>query len=64
MLAWGATTELDVRHMTWRQWRFLKQVGLRGYLPDGLINPAFRVGSPLRDGAAAELAITTGMRLR
>ncbi|WP_218893030.1 hypothetical protein [Streptomyces sp. Ag109_G2-15] len=50
--------------MTWRQWRFLKQVGLRGYLPDGLINPAFRVGSPLRDGAAAELAITTGMRLR
>lgn len=64
VLAWGATTELDVRHLTWRQWRFLKQVGLRGYQPDGLIDPAFRVRSPLRNSAAAELAVTTGMRLR
>lgn len=64
VLAWGATTELDVRHLTFRQWRFLKQVGLRGYLPDGLLDPAFRVRSPLRNSAAGELAITTGMRLR
>ncbi|ELS58960.1 hypothetical protein [Streptomyces viridochromogenes] len=64
VLARGATTELDVRHLTWRQWRFLKQVGLRGYQPDGLIDPAFRVRSPLRNSAAAELAVTTGMRLR
>ncbi|WP_176969299.1 hypothetical protein [Streptomyces sp. 2314.4] len=64
MLAWGATTELDVRHLTLRQWRCLKQVGLRGYLPDGLLDPAFRVRSPLRNSGAGELTITSGMRLR
>ncbi|MDG5809300.1 site-specific integrase [Streptomyces ossamyceticus] len=64
VLAWGATTELDVRHLTFRQWRFLKQVGLRGCLPDGPVDPAFRGRSPLRNSAAGELAITTGMRLR
>ncbi|MFJ7060023.1 site-specific integrase [Streptomyces microflavus] len=64
VLAWGATTELDVRHLTFRQWRFLKQVGLRGYRPDGLLDPTFRVSSPLRNSAGGELAITTGMRLR
>ncbi|MFD8544965.1 tyrosine-type recombinase/integrase [Streptomyces sp. NPDC059649] len=64
VLAWGATTELDVRHLTYRQWRFFKQVGLRGYLPGDRIDPAFRGRSPLRNSAGAELAITTGMRLR
>jgi hypothetical protein len=64
VLSWGATTQLDVRHLTWRQWNFLKQVGLRGYLPDGRVDRTFRGRSPLRDSAAPELSITTGMRLQ
>ncbi|MFF7975871.1 recombinase XerD [Streptomyces sp. NPDC007905] len=64
VLSWGATTQLDVRHLTWRQWNFLKQVGLRGYLPNGRVDRAFRGRSPLRNSAAPELAITTGMRLQ
>ncbi|MGW2746556.1 hypothetical protein [Streptomyces sp. NPDC001450] len=64
VLAWGATTELDARHLTFRRWRFLKQVGLRGCLPDGLVDPAFRGRSSLRNSAAGELAITTGILSR
>ncbi|AYN40197.1 recombinase XerD [Streptomyces dangxiongensis] len=64
VLSWGAVSELDVRHLTYRQWRFLKQVGLRGYLPDGRLDPAFRCRTPLRNSVAPELAITTGMRSR
>ncbi|MGW9025384.1 recombinase XerD [Streptomyces sp. NPDC055722] len=64
VLSWGATTQLDVRHLTWRQWNFLKQVGLRGYLPDGRVDRTFRGRSPLRDSVGPELSITTGMRLQ
>jgi integrase len=64
VLSWGATSELDVRHLTFRQWRFFKQVGLRGLLPDARVDRAFRGQSPLRNSAAGELAITTGTRLR
>jgi hypothetical protein len=34
------------------------------FLDLGLVDPAFRGRSPLRNSAAGELAITTGMRLR
>ncbi|WP_030246328.1 tyrosine-type recombinase/integrase [Streptomyces sp. NRRL S-350] len=64
VLAWGAVSQLDVRHLTFEQWRFLKDVGLRGLLPDGGLDPSFRGRNPLRDSCAAELAISTGMRLR
>jgi integrase len=64
VLAWGDTSELDVRHLTYEQWRFLKQVGLRGLLPDGRADRTFRTSAPLRNSAAGELAVTTGMRLR
>lgn len=64
VLSWGATAQLDVRHLTYRQWRFFKQVGLRGLLPDDRIDPGFRGRNALRNSAASELAITTGMRLR
>jgi integrase len=64
VLAWGATTELDVRHLAYEQWRFLKQVGLRGLLPDGGLDRSFRGLAPLRNSGAAELSVTTGMRLR
>jgi integrase len=64
VLAWGATADLDVRCLTYRQWRLLRQVGLRGLLPGGEADRSFRGGDPLRNCAAAELAVTTGMRLR
>ncbi|WP_245789022.1 tyrosine-type recombinase/integrase [Amycolatopsis marina] len=64
ILAWGAVSDLNIRHLTHRQWRFLKQIGLRGLLPEDRVDPAFRGSSPLRNAAAAELAVTTGMRLR
>jgi integrase len=64
VLSWGATTQLDVCHLTWRQWNFFKQIGLRGYLPNGRVDRTFRGRSPLRNSAAPELAITTGMRLQ
>lgn len=64
VLAWGDTSELDVCHLTYEQWRFLKQVGLRGLLSDGRADGSFRVSAPLRNSSAGELAVTTGMRLR
>jgi integrase len=64
VLAWGATVDLDVRCLTYRQWRLLRQVGLRGLLPGGDADRSFRGRDPLRNCAAAELAVTTGMRLR
>lgn len=60
----GPAPQLDVRPLTYRQWRFLRQVGLLGLLPDGRSDPSFRGLNRLRNTAAAELAITTGMRLR
>ncbi|MFD8621960.1 MULTISPECIES: hypothetical protein [unclassified Streptomyces] len=41
VLSWGATAALDVRHLTYEQWRFLDRVGLRGLLPDGTADPSF-----------------------
>ncbi|RST25317.1 recombinase XerD [Streptomyces sp. WAC04770] len=64
VLAWGATAELDVRHLTFEQWWFLDRVGLRGLLPDGAADPAFRSGHALRDSCGGNLSITTGLRLR
>ncbi|WP_433194470.1 tyrosine-type recombinase/integrase [Nocardia sp. CA-107356] len=64
VLSWGATAALDVRHLTYKQWRFLNSVGLRGLLPDGAADPSFRSAHTLRDSAAGSLAITTGLRLR
>ncbi|MFB6878666.1 hypothetical protein [Streptomyces sp. NPDC056323] len=55
---------MDVRHLSFGQWRFLKQVGLRGLLPDDRMDRSFRGSAPLRNSSAGELAVTTGMRLR
>ncbi|GGP72278.1 hypothetical protein GCM10010214_53950 [Streptomyces abikoensis] len=64
VLSVSVVNDLDVRHLTYSQWRFLKQVGLRGLLPDERVDRSFRGAAPLRNSAAAELAVTTGMRLR
>ncbi|MEU0936082.1 hypothetical protein [Embleya sp. NPDC005971] len=53
-----------MRHLSHAQWRLLHLVGLGGSLPDGGPDPAFRGRNRLRDMAAGELAVTTGMRLR
>jgi integrase len=63
-LSGGPVPQLDVRPLSYRQWRFFKQVGLLGQLPDGRVDASFRGRDRLRNAAAAELAITTGMRLR
>src|SRR5699024_4345559 len=56
--------EMDVRALTHDQWKQFKNVGLGGQLPDGLMDMSFRGRSVQRDTTAAELAITTGLRLQ
>ena len=53
---------MDIRHMTLAQYRYFRDVGLGGQLPDSRVNPAFRGQAPLRNRAAADLALCTGMR--
>jgi integrase len=61
---WGSPKTDDIHHLTHAQWRFFKLAGLGGQLPDGSADRAWRGTAPLRAMAAAELAVTTGMRLR
>ena len=63
-LSWGPVADLDVRHLSRRQWVMLHRVGLGGELPDGSVDVRFRGRDRLRNMAAAELAVTSGMRLR
>ncbi|MFF7249973.1 site-specific integrase [Embleya sp. NPDC008237] len=63
-LSWGSVNTLDVRHLSHPQWQMLHRVGLGGLRPDGDVDPAFRGRDRLRNMAAGELAVTTGMRLR
>ncbi|MFB7509156.1 hypothetical protein [Streptomyces broussonetiae] len=56
--------DLDVRHLTYRQWQLLHRVGLGGDLPDGSPDPRFRGRDRLRNMSAAEATVTSGMRLR
>ena len=53
---------MDIRHMTLAQYRYFRDVGLSGQLPDSRANPDFRGQAPLRNRAAADLALSTGMR--
>lgn len=63
-LSWGAAADLDVRHLSRAQYVMLQRVGLGGDLPDGSADPGFRRAGRLRNMVAADLAVTTGMRLR
>ncbi|WP_406290473.1 hypothetical protein [Embleya sp. NBC_00896] len=42
VLSVTVVNDLDVRHLTYSQWRFLKQVRLRGLLPDKRSDRSFR----------------------
>lgn len=63
-LAPRAQRGMDIRHMTLSQYRFFRDVGLAGQDPGGQINDQFRGQAPLRNRAAADLALSTGMRPR
>jgi hypothetical protein len=53
---------MDIRHMTLGQYRFFRDVGLGGLLPDSRCDDGFRGRAPHRGRAAADLALSTGMR--
>ena len=53
---------MDIRHLTLAQYRYFRDVGLAGQLPNTRPSSEFRGRVPLRDRAAADLALSTGMR--
>jgi hypothetical protein len=53
---------MDIRHMTLAQYRYFRDVGLGGQLPDSQASIVFRGRAPIRNRAAADLALSTGMR--
>ncbi len=53
---------MDIRHMTLAQYRYFRDVGLGGQVPNSEVSPAFRGRAPLRNRAATDLALCTGMR--
>ncbi len=53
---------MDIRHMTLGQYLFFRDVGLGGLLPDSRCDDGFRGRAPQRNRAAADLALSTGMR--
>ncbi|MEU9922102.1 hypothetical protein AB0H51_12545 [Streptomyces griseoluteus] len=53
---------MDIRHLTLSQYRYFRDVGLGGQLPDSRVDLSFRGWSPHRNRAAADLALGTGMR--
>lgn len=53
---------MDIRHMTLAQYRYFRDVGLSGQLPGSQASTVFRGRAPLRNRAAADLALSTGMR--
>ncbi|WP_260761921.1 site-specific integrase [Mycobacterium sp. SMC-4] len=56
-------TELDVRALSHEQWTAFRNIGMGGELPSGEFDPSYRGRSTVRNTCAAELALTTGMRL-
>lgn len=56
-------SEPDIRPLTREQWVAFRDVGLRGLLPSGEMDPSWRGRSSLRSMAGAEVAVTTGMRV-
>jgi integrase len=59
----GVTRDLRVRHMTLEQYRYFRDVGLAGQLPEGTVDRSFRGRFPHRSRAGVELGLLTGMRL-
>ncbi|NED19516.1 hypothetical protein G3I31_15585 [Streptomyces sp. SID9913] len=55
---------MDIRHLTFEQYRYLRDVGLGGQLPNAEVDRTFRGWSPLRGRAGSDIALGSGMRWR
>ena len=53
---------MDIRHMTLAQYRYFRDVGSGRQLPNSQASNVFRGRAPIRNRAAADLALSTGMR--
>ncbi|MEU1379492.1 hypothetical protein [Streptomyces albidoflavus] len=63
-LAPRARAGMDIRHLTFDQYRYFRDVGLGGQLPDAQVDRTFRGWSPLRGRAGSDIALGSGMRWR
>ncbi|QRV36707.1 hypothetical protein I6J42_23660 [Streptomyces californicus] len=63
-LSSGTSRDMDIRHLSLDQYRFFRDVGLGGQRLDGSVDRSFRGWAPHRNRAAADLALTSGMRLQ
>lgn len=61
-LSSGIRLGMDIRHLTFEQFRYLRDVGLGGQRPDSSVNRSFRASGPHRGRCACDLALGTGMR--
>ncbi|MET7388300.1 hypothetical protein ACFYPT_04250 [Streptomyces sp. NPDC005529] len=61
-LSSGMSRDMDIRHLTLGQFLFFRDVGMGGQTLDGEVDRAFRGQAPNRSRAAADLAVTSGMR--
>jgi site-specific recombinase XerD len=50
-----------VKYLSLEQYLFFRDVGLRGRLPDGTLDPEFRGRNGTRNATSAELLVTTGI---
>ncbi|MGV9941183.1 hypothetical protein [Streptomyces sp. NPDC003401] len=55
---------MDIRHLTFEQYRYFRDVGLGGQLPSAEVDPVFRGWSPLRGRAGSDIALGSGARWR
>ncbi|MEU6567660.1 hypothetical protein [Streptomyces parvulus] len=55
---------MDIRHLTFEQYRYFRDVGLGGQLPNTKVDLTFRGWSPLRNRAGSDIALGSGQRWR
>jgi integrase len=55
---------MDIRHLTFEQFRYFRDVGLGGQSSDAQVDRGFRGWSPLRGRAGSDIALGSGMRWR
>lgn len=53
---------MDIRHLAYDQYRYLRDVGLVGQRPDARVDLRFRGWCPLRNRAGSDVALGSGMR--
>ncbi|MCX4826239.1 hypothetical protein OG883_42020 [Streptomyces sp. NBC_01142] len=63
-LAPRVRSSMDIRHLTFEQYRYLRDVGLGGQLPNAQVDQSFRGWSPLRNRAGSDIALGSGSRWR